>query len=113
LSGTRFAHIITARIAFLGLGFVVLGMLTLGRDRAVRSRWWQVMAAGAAGGILVTHALLGHASSEGLLARLAILVHLVGVAIWLGGLVFLAAVVLPRHRSEEVRVLLPRFSSLA
>jgi len=113
LSGTRFARIITARIAFLGLGFVVLAMLTLGRDRAVRSRWWQVMAAVAAGGVLVTHALLGHASSEGLVARVAVLVHLVGVAVWLGGLVFLAAVVLPRGRSEEVRVLLPRFSSVA
>ena len=113
LAGTRFAHIITARIVFLGLGFVTLAMLTLGQERAVRSRWWQVTAAGAAGGILVTHALLGHASSEGLVGRLAVLVHLVGVAVWLGGLVFLAVVVLPRGRSEEVRVLLPRFSSLA
>jgi putative copper export protein len=43
----------------------------------------------------------------------AVLVHLVGVAIWLGGLVFLAAVVLPRRRSDEVRVLLPRFSRVA
>jgi copper transport protein len=113
LSGTRFAHIITVRIAFVGLGLLVLGMLTVGRGRAVRSRWWQVMAAVAAGGILVTHALLGHASSEGPLGRVAVLVHLVGMAIWLGGLVFLVAVVLPRGRSEEVRVLLPRFSSLA
>src|SRR5581483_9796080 len=113
LAGTRFARIIAARIAFLGLGFVVLTMLTLGRDRAVRSRWWQIMAAGAAGGILVTHALLGHASSEGPVARVAVLVHLGGVAVWLGGLVFLAAVVLPRGRSEEVRTLLPRFSGVA
>jgi putative copper export protein len=113
VGGTRFARIITARVAFLGLGFVVLAMMTLGRDRALRSRWWQGMAAVAAGGVLVTHALLGHASSEGLVGRIAVLVHLVGVAVWLGGLVFLAAVVLPRGRAEEVRVLLPRFSSLA
>jgi copper transport protein len=113
VAGTRFARIITARAAFLGLGFVVLGMLSLGRDRAVGSRWWQVMAAVAAGGVLATHALLGHASSEGLLARAAVLVHLVGVSVWLGGLVFLTAVVLPRGRPEEVRALLPRFSSLA
>ena len=113
VGGTRFAHIITVRAAFLGLGVLVLGMLTLGRDRAVRSRWWQAMAAVAAGGVLVTHALLGHASSEGLLARVAVIVHLVGVSVWLGGLVFLVAVVLPRGRPEEVRTLLPRFSSLA
>jgi copper transport protein len=35
------------------------------------------------------------------------------VAVWLGGLVFLAAVVLPRRRPEELRTLLPRFSRLA
>ena len=111
--GTRFSRVITARAAFLALGFVALTMLTLGRERAVRSRWWQALAGVSGGGVLVTHALLGHASSEGFAARLAVFVHLVGVAVWLGGLVFLAAVVLPRRRSEEVRTLLPRFSSLA
>lgn len=111
--GTRFSRVITARALFLGLGFVVLTMLSLGRERAVRSGWWQGLAAVAGGGVLVTHALLGHASTEGFAARLAVFVHLVGVAVWLGGLVFLAAVVLPRRRSEEVRALLPRFSSLA
>ena len=40
-------------------------------------------------------------------------VHLIGVAVWLGGLVFMAVVVLPRRRPEELRVLLPRFSSVA
>jgi putative copper export protein/methionine-rich copper-binding protein CopC len=111
--GTRFSRIIAARVVFLALGFVALALLTLGQDRAVRSRWWLALAGVAGGGVLVTHALLGHASSEGLLARVAVLVHLVGVAVWLGGLVFLAVVVLPRRRSDEVRVLLPRFSSLA
>jgi putative copper export protein len=111
--GTRFSEIIIARAGFLALGFVALSMLTLGRERAVGSRWWQLVAGVAGGGVLVTHALLGHASSEGLVARVAVFVHLVGVAVWLGGLVFLAAVVLPRRRSDEVRTLLPRFSSLA
>src|SRR5947199_792981 len=45
VSGTRFARIITARLAFLAVGFVALTMLTLGRERAVRSRWWQIAAA--------------------------------------------------------------------
>jgi copper transport protein len=111
--GTRFSRVITARAAFLGLGSVALAMLTLGRQQAVRSRRWQALAGLSAGGVLITHALLGHASSEGLAARLAVFVHLAGVAVWLGGLVFLGAVVLPRRRSEEVRTLLPRFSSLA
>lgn len=111
--GTRFSRIMTARALFLGLGFVALAMLTLGRERAVRSRWWQALAGVAGGGVIVTHALLGHVSNEGFAARLAVVVHVIGVAVWLGGLVFLAAVVLPRRRIEEVRVLLPRFSRLA
>jgi copper transport protein len=111
--GTRFSRVMAARAAFLGLAFVALTMLTLGRDRAVRSRWWQTLAGLAGAGVLVTHALLGHASNEGFAARLAVFVHLVGVAVWLGGLVFLAVVVLPRRRAEEARTLLPRYSSLA
>jgi copper transport protein len=111
--GTRFSRVMAARGLFLGLGFVALTLLTLGRDRALHSRWWQALAGIAAGGVLVTHALLGHASSEGPAARLAVFVHLAGVAVWLGGLVYLAAVVLPRRRLEELRVLLPRFSNLA
>jgi putative copper export protein len=111
--GTRLASVLTARAGFLALGCVALALLTLGRERAVRSAWWRALAGVAAGGVLVTHALLGHASGEGTAARLAVLVHLAGVSVWLGGLVFLAAVVLPRRRPEEVRVVLPRFSGLA
>ena len=111
--GTRFSRVMAIRAMFLGLGFVTLTMLRLGHDRAVRARWWQALAGVAAGGVLLTHALLGHASSEGPAARVALFVHLAGVAVWLGGLVYLAAVVLPRRRPEELRVLLPRFSALA
>jgi putative copper export protein/methionine-rich copper-binding protein CopC len=111
--GTRYSRIMTIRALFLGLGFVALAMLTVGRDRAVRSRWWQALASVAGGGVVVTHALLGHVSNEGPVARLAVFVHVVGVSIWLGGLAFLAAVVVPRQRAEEVRILLPRFSKLA
>jgi copper transport protein len=111
--GTRFSRVITYRAVFLGLAFVALAMLTLGRERALRSRWWQSLAGTAASGVLVTHALLGHASTEGPAARMAVFVHLGGVSVWLGGLMFLAAVVLPRRRAEEVRALLPRYSNLA
>jgi copper transport protein len=111
--GTRYSRIMTTRALCLGLGFVVLALLTLGRDRALRSRWWQLLAGTAAGGVTVTHALLGHVSNEGLVARAAVFVHVAGVAVWLGGLVFLAAVVLPRRRVEELRTVLVRFSSLA
>jgi putative copper export protein/methionine-rich copper-binding protein CopC len=111
--GTRFSRIIACRAMFLGVGFLALLMLRVGRDRALQSRWWRTLAGIAGGGVLLTHALLGHASSEGIAARLALFIHLVGVTVWLGGLVFLAVVVFPRRRSEEVRDVLPRFSSLA
>lgn len=111
--GTRYSRIMTIRALFLGLGFVVLAMLTLGREQAIRSRWWQAPAGIAAGGVAVTHALLGHVSNEGLAARAAVFVHVIGVTVWLGGLVILAAVVLPRRRIDEVREVLPRFSRLA
>jgi copper transport protein len=111
--GTRFSRIMGARGMFLGLGFVALAWLRYGSDRVLHSRRWQALSGLAASGVLGTHALLGHASSEGPAARLAVLVHLAGVAIWLGGLVYLAGIVLPRRRLEEVRVVLPRFSNLA
>ena len=111
--GTRYSEVMVARAVFLSLGFAALALLTLGREQAVRSLWWRVLSGGAAAGVLGTRALLGHVSNEGIAARLAVFVHLAGVAVWLGGLVMLVTVVLPRRRSEEVRVLLPRFSSLA
>lgn len=111
--GTRFSRILTARALFLALTGVVLAMLTLGRERAARSRWWAMLAGVACGGVLMTHALLGHASRRGFVAQVAVFVHLLGAAVWLGGLVFLVAVVLPRRRSDELRAVLPRFSRLA
>lgn len=111
--GTRYSRIMTVRALCLALGFVVLAMLAVGRDRAIRSRWWQALAGAAAGGVAATHALLGHVSNEGLAARAAVFVHVIAVAVWLGGLVFLAAVVLPRRRIDEVREVLPHFSRLA
>jgi putative copper export protein len=111
--GTRLARVLGARAAFLALGGVALALLTVGRERAVRSAGWRSLAGVSAAGVLVTHALLGHASGEGTAARLAVLAHLGGVSVWLGGLVFLAAVVLPRRRPEEVRLVVPRFSGLA
>lgn len=103
----------TARVAFLGLGAVALAMLDLGRERAARSRWWQGLAVLAGGGVLATRTLLGHASGEGLLARLAVFVHLAGVALWLGGLIMLVAVVLPRGGRAALRAVLNRFSRVA
>ena len=113
VTGTRFGHVLVARSLFLGLGAVVLGLLAVGRDRAARSGGWRLAGAVAGLGVLATYSLLGHASEEGPTAQAANLIHLAGVAVWLGGLVFLTTMVLPRRRAEELRVVISRFSSLA
>lgn len=113
VAGTRLARVITVRAGFLALAAAVLATLALGRERSVRSRWWQGLAALSGGGILATRTLLGHVSGEGLLARVAVFVHLAGVALWLGGLIMIVAVVLPRGGTTAVRTVLPRFSRVA
>ena len=113
LVGTRLARVLVARAGFLALAVPLLGMLALGRERAARSRWWQALAMLSGGGMLASRAFLGHVSNEGLAARLGLFVHLVGVAAWLGGLIILVAVVVPRRDAEELRAVLPRFSRMA
>jgi copper transport protein len=111
--GTRLALVLAYRGGFLILGALVLGLLTVGRDQAARSRGWRLAGAVAGLGVLTTYSFLGHASEEGPTAQAANLIHMVGVAVWLGGLIFLTTMVLPRRRPEELRVVIPRFSSLA
>jgi len=96
------------------LAIPVLAALQGGSDR-IRSTGWRVGAAAVALGLLRTPGLVAH-SSEGRMAWLgsiADMAHLVGVAVWLGGLVLLCAVVLPRRRPDELRRVVPRFSTLA
>jgi copper transport protein len=66
-------------------------------------------------GIAVTPGIAGHASS-GIQTGLAIpadLVHVAGMACWLGGLVMLCVAVMPRRDVVELRRVLPRYSALA
>lgn len=72
----------------------------------------------AAAGLLVvslseTLVLLGHEAPAISLAGLARLSHVVGISAWMGGLVMLLAVVLPRRRVNELLTVLPRFSRFA
>ena len=66
-------------------------------------------------GLLRTVGLVAHATEGDLggVGAIADLVHLIGVATWMGGLVFLVAVVLPRRRVAELRRVVPAFSRLA
>jgi putative copper export protein/methionine-rich copper-binding protein CopC len=113
VSGTHFAQVLTVRGAFLLSGVLVLGVLAVGGEQAARSRVWRLAAAVAGLAVLVTHSQLGHASEEGLTAQAADLIHLVAVTVWLGGLVVLTTMVLPRRRPDELSSVLPRFSAVA
>lgn len=97
------------------LAIPVLAALARGGQQAVLTLGWRVGAAAVAIGLLRTPGLVGHAS-EGRMAWLgsiADLAHLVGVAVWLGGLVLLCSVVLPRRKPEELRRVVSRFSAIA
>lgn len=96
------------------LAVPVLAGLRDGAD-SVRSAGWRVGTAAVAVGLLRTPGLVAH-GSEGRMAWLGSIAdtaHLVGVAVWLGGLVVLCSVVLPRRRPDELRRIVPRFSSMA
>jgi copper transport protein len=65
--------------------------------------------------IAVTFAASGHAAAENpaWLAMTSTTAHLVAMAIWGGGLLFLLVAVLPRREPGELRVVLPAFSRTA
>ena len=92
-------------------------LLLLGRYGAdvARSPFWVVTASAVGVGLLRTPGFVSHASEGNISAigSVADLLHLIGVAAWLGGLVMLVAVVLPRRRVAELAEVVPRYSRLA
>jgi copper transport protein len=106
----RFGRIALARLVLLCAAAVLTSRL---RPRSARSVTWSVPAVAVGMGLFETIALLGHSGQPGRLAEGARLVHSIGVSVWLGGLVMLFLVVLPRRRAEELVDVLPRFSILA
>lgn len=104
-----------ARALLYLLALPLLG--ALGRDGAgaLRATWWRMAAAAVALGLVRTLGLAGH-SAEGprsAVGAVANLVHVGAIATWIGGLVVLSAVVLPRRRADELAAVVPRFSSVA
>jgi copper transport protein len=114
---TRFGELTVLRLALL---VVAIPVLVWGRPRrgATRSRppsWWPAAVGVLSGGLFLTIALAGHAGS-GRWIPLAVsvdVVHLAAMCTWLGGLVGLLAVILPRHDVDELRQVVPRFSTTA
>ena len=114
---TRYGRVALIRLGVLVLAIPLLRLLLHRRPAAEHPlRWWWYGSAAVIGaGIAVTPGIAGHASS-GIQTGLAIpadLVHVAGMACWLGGLVVLCVAVLPRRNVEELRRVLPRYSALA
>jgi copper transport protein len=97
------------------LGLVVLADVLRRGATAVRSTPWRVGALAVALGTLRVFGLTGH-SREGahpVLAQIADVVHLTAMATWIGGLVMLVVVLLPRRDTTALATVLPRYSTAA
>lgn len=97
------------------LAAVVLGALMQGGARTSRSPGWRVGALAVSVGLLRATGMSGHNSEGGEPAwgALADLLHLLGAALWIGGLAMLAVAVLPRRRAGELAEVVPGYSRLA
>lgn len=109
----RFGRVAAARVALLVAGCALTSRLARGGAATARSLSWCLAMTVLVVGLCETVALVGHTGQGGGLSTAARLVHTLGVSVWLGGLVMLCVVVLPRRRHEELVSLLPRFSILA
>jgi copper transport protein len=113
---TRYGRVALVRLALLVVAIPLLRIL-LHRRPAVEHPlrpWWAISAAVVGVGIAATPGIAGHAST-GIQTGLAIpadTLHVVGMACWLGGLVVLCFAVLPRRDVDELRTVLPRFSTI-
>jgi copper transport protein len=114
---TRFGRVWLLRLVLLLVAIPLLRLLVNRRPVAEYPlpRWWRPAAAVLGVGLLLTPGLSGHAGTGRWvpLAIIADVAHVGGVALWLGGLVVLLAVVLRRSHLEELREVVPRFSKLA
>jgi copper transport protein len=106
----RFGRIAAARLVLLCAAAALTGRLG---PRSARSAVWRATVVAVGIGLFETIVVLAHSGQSGTLAGAARLVHTIGVSVWLGGLVMLFVVVLPRRRAEELVDVLPRFSTLA
>jgi copper transport protein len=113
LNGTHVGRVLLARLGFLLLAAPMVSCLTVAPWLALRSRRWVLGAAASGLGALATHGVLSHAYARGPLAAATNVVHLAAVTVWLGGLVVLAVVVLPRRRADELYLVVPRWSRFA
>ncbi len=118
---TRYGRVSVVRLILLVAAFPLLRVLFSPRvardDRSARKLpvWWYAATGVVVAGLSFTPGLAGHAGT-GLYTGLAIpadAIHVLAMACWLGGLVLLLAVVLPRTDPDELRRGINRYSALA
>ncbi|MET7692014.1 copper resistance protein CopC [Streptomyces sp. NPDC005483] len=104
--------VLAARGLMWVLAAVVLAALLQG---AARSPGWRVGALAVTFGLLRTTGMTGHNSEGGepTWGAVADFVHLLGAALWIGGLAMLALAVLPRRRVTELAEVVPGYARLA
>ncbi|MFF3964586.1 copper resistance CopC/CopD family protein [Streptomyces griseorubiginosus] len=110
--GTRPGIVLAARGLMWVLAAVVLAALLQG---AARSPGWRVGALAVTFGLLRTTGMAGHNSegSEPTWGAVADFLHLLGAALWIGGLAMLTLAVLPRRRPGELAEVVPGYARLA
>ncbi|WP_078852174.1 copper resistance CopC/CopD family protein [Streptomyces sp. NRRL B-3229] len=109
---TRPGIVLAARGLMWVLAAVVLAALLQG---AARSPGWRVGALAVTFGLLRTTGMTGHNSegNEPTWGAVADFLHLLGAALWIGGLAMLALAVLPRRRPGELAEVVPGYARLA
>jgi copper transport protein len=113
---TRYGRVALVRLGLLVVAFPLLRLLMHRHPASEHPlRWWWKMLGVLVGlGIAVTPGIAGHAAT-GIQTGLAIpadMLHVAAMAVWLGGLVVLCFVVLPRRDIREHEQVIPRFSTL-
>ena len=114
--GTEFGHMSILRLAILlGMAPLLRRLLRSDPARDPLPRWWAPTVAALGVALAVTPALSGHAHTGDLptLAVPADVIHVLAMAVWLGGLAMLVYAVFPGRGVEELREAVPRFSRVA
>jgi copper transport protein len=101
------------------LRLVLLGLIALVFARSLqadaRPARWEAVVAALGAGVAFSFSDSGHGAttSPAWLSVPIDMLHILSMAVWIGGLVMLVAAVLPRREPDELRTALPLFSTVA
>ena len=114
---TRFGVVWSIRLGLLALAVPLLVTLLTrdGTNPRPLHRWWMTLAPPLAVLIAATPGLAGHAATGDwrTVAIISDTLHVLGMAVWLGGLLALSTLLLPGRRVGELREAVPRWSRIA